>query len=122
MKTFDFACFPVGTASAVKLGRLIASGSERSVQDRMSSRLIQYAAVLGSGEFVGWQMTVPKKGRIGISVFGTAGISFADLEWAAEKTGTAEKCSAKDAAAVAADHLYEICLPVTESGSRAANS
>ena len=118
MKTFFFACFPAGTASAVKLGRLIASGSERGVQDRMSSRLIQYAAVLGGGEFVGWQMTVPKKGRIGISVFGTADISFADLAWAAEKTGIAEKCSARDAAVVAADHLYEICLPVSESGSR----
>lgn len=112
--------YPENTSAVIKLDRLIKLTDRRYLRERLSSRMVKCASVLEPGEFLGWQMTVPRKGRVGISVFGSPSICKNDLEWIAEKTGCEaakwEKSTIK-ATDVISDKLYEIFLPIVETGN-----
>ena len=107
--------FPEKTAVSIKLEKLIKTDGKRLLSERMSSRMVKCASSLETGEYIGWQMAVPVKGRVSISLFGTVGLSKSDLEWFAEKTGKVSKggCTAKFDESL--EELYEVYLPVAES-------
>ena len=107
--------FPERTANAIKIEKLIKMSDKRFLSDRMSTRMVKCASVLKTGSFLGWQMTVPVKGSINISLFGTKDLSKSDLEWIAEKTGKVCNCSLKNTEDSFGE-LYELYLPIaTES-------
>ena len=111
------ALYPAGTACTVRLDQILLTDKKRPIADRLSTRLVKCASILEHGEFIGWQMTVPKKGLIGVSLFGTSTLSTKDLEWIAEKSG---KLSHKArTASCAADKLFELYIPAAESCDRA---
>lgn len=113
------ALYPTGTACSIRLEQILLTDKKRTVTDRLSTRLVKCASILDSGEYLGWQMIVPKKGLIGVSLFGTSSLSCDDLEWVAEKSG---KISRKRSAAgfPKAEMLYELYLPAAEKRSGSA--
>jgi hypothetical protein len=70
------------------------------------------------GGFIGWQMDVPTKGLVRLSLFGTEPLCRSDLEWVLEKTGKPAKGSPSKHRSDAPDQLYELFLPIAEDGSR----
>lgn len=78
---------PGGTVTAVRLDRMLLTGQKRPLTERLSSRLVKCASMLDSGEFLGWQMTVPQKGLVHCTLFSTGSVTAEDLAWAAEHTG-----------------------------------
>ena len=111
--------YPTGTSSAGKLTKMVLSDEKKKMSERLSTRLVKCASVLDKNKFVGWQMLVPKKGLIDISLFGTASVSSSDLEWAAEKIGVVSKGRTKKTDIENLKYLYEIFLPVTEQSTEA---
>ena len=108
--------FPDGTEIAVRIEKLIKQNTKKLLGEKMSSRMVKCASVLGPGAYLGWQMAVPAKGLVEISLFGSKDVQRSDLIWIAEKTGSVRKGRVKT---IRGDHksLYEIYLPVAE-GSR----
>ena len=111
MKLYDF---PENTHSAVNIDKLIISGDKRLLSERMSSRMVRCASVMDKYDYTGWQMFVPTKGLVKMSVFGSEGVSTDDLIWMTEKTGTAKKTKASHMACDSMTELYEIYLPIAE--------
>ncbi len=111
MKLYDF---PENTHSAVNIDKLIISGDKRLLSERMSSRMVRCASVMDKDDYTGWQMFVPTKGLVKMSVFGSEGVSTDDLSWMTEKTGTAKKAKASHTASDSMTELYEIFLPIAE--------
>lgn len=108
-------CYPSGTASVVQIDRMYLLDGKRAAAELLSTRLVKCAAMLSPGEFLGWQLSVPRRGLIGIALFGTEGISTADLEWAAEKTGKFAKQLRSTADCTGMERLYEIALPAASA-------
>ncbi|MCR5530874.1 MAG: DUF87 domain-containing protein [Lachnospiraceae bacterium] len=108
--------FPERVTSAICLDKLfrIKGDDKRLLSDRMSSRIVRCASVLSEGGFIGWQMIVPTKGLISMSVFGTEEVSASDLEWITEKTAKTVKQKALGAEAKDKSELYELYLPIAE--------
>lgn len=113
--------YPSGTASAVRLDKLIRRKADILFSERMSSRMVKCASVLDKDGHVGWQMEVPVKGLVRMSVFGSADLFTSDLEWIAEETGktSRSKLLAGRETAVPAE-LYEFYLPAAERAAGAA--
>lgn len=132
--------FPADTAAAVKIDKLVRLTDKRPMSERMSSRMVRCASVMGPGAFIGWQMLVPAKGLVGLYLFGTEPLCRDDLEWILEKTGKTSGRAARigysgsrsysgstghsaRAARTEVDpalkELYEICLPIAESSGAA---
>ena len=87
--------FPNRTETVIKLDKLFMADEKvkRLVSERLSSRMVKCASVLKKGEFLGWQIAVPRKGLVNMAVFGTADVGRSDLEWISEKTGKTTKHS-----------------------------
>ena len=111
MKKYDF---PENTQSAVYIDKLIISKDKRLLSERMSSRMVRSASVMDKGDHVGWQMFVPTKGLVKMSVFGSAGVGTDDLTWIVEKTGRTSKSNVPRMAFDNLTELYEIYLPIAE--------
>lgn len=105
------------TAQALRLDKLICREGEALFSERMSSRMVQCASVLDGDGHIGWQLEVPAKGLVRMSVFGSGELNRDDLDWIAEHVGktTRVNCSAR----VLGRQLYELYLPAAE---RAAGS
>ena len=103
--------FPNHTESVIRLDRLYASEEKRALHERMSSRMVLSAAALGAGEHVGWQMEVPKRGQIALTLFGSSALQQGDLKWIGEKTAALSPLRAKRKPDAALTELYELCLP-----------
>lgn len=114
----DLKIYPIGTASCVQLGQLYLRDGQTPAE-RLSARYVKCAAVLSPGEFLGWQLDVPCKGVVGISLFGSQSLSTGDLEWTAEQVGVPAKKHTAPRGSDAPGLLYELCLPVAESSSAA---
>lgn len=106
--------YPTGISSSGKLTKITLSDKKKNMSERLSTRLVKCASVLDKNEFVGWQMFVPTKGLIDISLFGSSSVSSSDLEWMAEKTGVISKGKNKNPDIGKMKYLYEIFLPVAE--------
>lgn len=79
--------YPENTSKILKLEKLYISSDSINLSDRLSTRLTSCASVLSNHGFIGWQMNVPVKGLVDISVFGSSGICQSDLEWITENSG-----------------------------------
>ena len=106
------------TATVIRLEKLIKAGEKQRFCDRLSSRMVSCAAVLPVGEHIGWQMTIPKKGRICMDVFGSESLSESDLKWIAEKSAVPSK-KIKPAKGCPCGVLYELYLPVADEAPAA---
>ena len=111
----EYPNLPVGTAAAVRLGKLLKQKDNQMLSDRMSSRMVKSASVLPDDAFMGWQMEVPRRGRVRIILFGSEAVSRDDLEWMSEKAGTVSRRSRiRNELSPALSELYEIALPVAD--------
>ena len=111
----SIAGFPDKTEIAIRIGRLSKAVGERPLSERMSSRMIKCASVLEHGDHIGWQMSIPCKGLVSMTVFGSAALRKDDLEWILEKTGKTAGQAVIREVDNALHELYEIFLPVAES-------
>ena len=102
--------------NTLKMAKVIKSdiNDRRRLSERMSSRMVKCASVLSAGEFVGWQMNVPTKGVVNMTVFGTDDICKSDLGWIVEKTAKTKSSNGIGKIPASCDRLYELCLPVIE--------
>ena len=110
-------CYPTGTVPVIHIRELSITDGRPLSPDGLSSRIVRCAAVLQDGGFVGWQMDVPPGGRAAVSVFGSACLGRADLDWIAEKTGPRSKAGVSgksQAVFTEGDGLYELYLPAAE--------
>lgn len=80
------ANLPMGTKSIINVKALIRHKEQIKYHERMSSRMVQSAAVLERNEFIGWEMYVPQTGLTGMRLFGTETVSEEDLSWISEFT------------------------------------
>lgn len=111
MQKYDF---PANTQSVVYIDKLIRSGDKRLLSERMSSRMVRCASLMEKGDFLGWQMHVPTKGLVKMSLFASSAGLNDDLVWMAEKTARTKKASASHMADRRLTELYEIYLPVAK--------
>lgn len=105
--------YPQNTVCVVSLEALIRRENKIALSERMSTRMVKSAAVLEAGEYIGWQLSIPRKGMVRMSVFGSQSLCTGDLKWLVEKTG---KAAANPHVAAAEENglqeLYELRLPV----------
>lgn len=101
-------------SEAVRMESVIKHSDKWLVPDRMSTRIVRCASALSRNSFIGWQMSVPTKGLVDMTVFGSDEVSKDDLKWIVEKTG---KISQSSKSKVKGDmsELYELYLPVMEN-------
>lgn len=105
--------------TAIQLDKLYKRSDKSRLSDYMSTRMVKCAAMLTNGNFLGWQMTVPQKGRIRISLFGSDALGKSDLKWIGEKSGkfSSKGQSVKEDEALT--ELYELYLPIAEGNGYA---
>lgn len=111
--------FPAGTANAVLLDKLLLTEREKTLSVRLSSRMTVCASLLNEGAFLGWQMAVPQKGMIVVSLFGSDAVTENDLRWIAEGTGHTAKMRRKASLCISEWELYELYLPAAEQNGTA---
>ena len=108
--------FPENTRVFVKLEKIIKHNSKENFV-RLSHHLVKCASVLPVGEHIGWQMSVPKKGLVEMTLFGSEGLQMKDLEWFAEETAKTSKSKKLKNKSLSCNQLYELYLPIAESAS-----
>ena len=87
---------------------------KRFLSEHMSSRMVKCASVLPYGEYLGWQIIIPVKGLVSMSLFGTDDVSRSDLEWIVEKAAKSSKRTFKTKSVDSLTELYELYLPIAE--------
>ena len=103
--------------TAINLDKLIKADDSRQFSERMSSRMVKCASVLPVGEHIGWQMIVPRKGKINMTLFGSESLSKDDLEWIAENSAKTTKVKKTNNDISGFNKLYELYLPVADNAS-----
>ncbi len=103
--------FPAGTAAAVNFKELFITEGKIPLSDKLSSRLVRCASLLKPDGFAGWQMYIPAKGIVNLSVFGSDEFTEDDLTWIAEKLGKPRKKPSTFKSCAAFNKLYELYLP-----------
>ena len=91
---------------------------QTATNNHMADRMVKIAALLDRDEFVGWQMEVPTRGMVTISLFGSESLQISDLEWISENLGKKKKkCNNKNIEENLTE-LYEFYLPVLEDRTK----
>ena len=110
--------FPKEVTTAVKLDKLFKASEKKTfLSERMSSRMVKCASALSEGGYIGWQLTVPKKGLVGMTTFGTHEVCRSDLEWITEKAAKTKNCSLLHGTINESfSELYELYIPASERG------
>ena len=103
---------PTEAIVRIRLEALIKHDDDIKLHERMSSRMVQCAAVLPQDEFLGWQIYVPDEGMSVMTLFGSKGIDKRDLEWVAEHTAIVADEEAEISIQKNLTELYEIALPL----------
>jgi hypothetical protein len=109
--------YPESTAVVVDLESVILQEKRPALQERMSTRMVKCASVMGTEEFVGWQMYMPQQGEAFLSVFGSEGCCESDLAWVAEKEAKASGRKNRgrlQGRLEALKELWEICIPAAD--------
>ena len=106
--------YPINTANVVLVDSLILQDKKSSISEYMSTRMVKAANMCGKDGFVGWQMIVPAKGVVNISVFSSSDFSKRDVEWIIENVATLKKSQEVKTEIIDAKQkkLYEIYLPI----------
>lgn len=100
--------------SSVNLKSIIKHDDKWVVSERMSTRMVRCAATLSHAGWIGWQMVVPTKGLVHMSLFGSDEVGKSDIEWVGEKTAVLGSSKTPRAVDKAFSELYELCLPVMD--------
>lgn len=102
--------FPERTTVAVGMKKLIKRDGRKATGEFLSPRMVQCASELNGKGFVGWQMMVPKKGLLDMTVFGTEEFEKSDLEWMAEHTAVTgrKKTEASEKECLKLPEIYEL--------------
>ena len=114
--------FLMNAAVSVKLDQIMKHRDKPELSERMSSRMVKCASVLPEDGFIGWQMEVPAKGLVNMTLFGSAGLLESDLNWITEKTAKTAAARPWKGNDEALTELYEVFLPVSESDRTSAPS
>ena len=98
----------------IRFDKLLKRPKKHELSDRMSTRMVKCASVMPLNEHIGWEMTVPKKGLVDITLFGSDSLCEGDLKWIAAKTAktTGSKKAIHNNAVLS--QLYELFIPVSE--------
>lgn len=104
------------TTAAIKLDQILKRRDTLELSERMSSRMVKCASVLPEDGVIGWQMEVPRKGLVNMTLFGSAGLLESDLKWITEKTAKTAAVRPRKGNETELTELYEVFLPVSESG------
>ena len=115
-KTESLTGFPANTNVFVKMEKVIKHG-EKDNFVRLSQHMVKCASVLPVGEHIGWQMLIPKKGLIEMTLFGSESLQRKDLEWFAGNTAKTSKSKQCKNKSCTNNELYELYLPVAETSS-----
>ena len=99
----------------VRIDSVIKHRDKWLVPDRMSTRLVRCASSLNRDSFIGWQMSVPTKGLVGMTIFGSDDVSKDDLKWIIEKTAKVSKSNKAEKVNNELKELYELFLPIVEN-------
>lgn len=105
--------YPAHCVAAIRITGLIRHETTPALFDLMSTRMIKCAASLAPSEFIGWQMNVPVRGLLELSVFGSGTLRTDDLKWVLEKVAEA-KPAAAGPKELPARFLYELYLPAAQ--------
>ncbi len=105
----------VKTALGVKIEKVYKRDKNTRLSDCMSTRMVKCAAMLEQEEYIAWQMDVPKKGKIGIYLFGSPSLSKGDLKWICERTGKCVGANHLGKGVNGLTELYEFCLPIADA-------
>ena len=108
--------YPNADIVTLRLDKLLKTADPKPLSERMSSRMVRCASALEQGGYVGWQMNIPKKGLVEISLFGTAPLHRSDLEWIAERTGKPARTTSRKRVDDSLSYLHELYLPIPEKG------
>ncbi len=114
--------FPKGIKNVVRLDKLYKVNEKEKLllSERMSSRMVKSASVLTEGEYIGWQLNVPRKGLVNMAAYGTRDVSESDLKWMSEKTAAAAKYNSHKNVDKELSELYELYLPIAERNGTSA--
>lgn len=113
--------YPNDTAVALSLQQLFKHEDTRLLHEKISSRMVKCASVLDEDEFIGWQMVVPQKGLVKMSVFGSGTLCNDDLQWIVEKSAKTSKKKANTRITSEIKELHEIYLPIADGGSKSSS-
>lgn len=103
------------TAQVFRINKLICQEEGVLFSERMSSRMVQCASALDEHGHIGWQLEVPVKGLVRMSVFGSGELNRRDLEWITEHMGKTARANGKTRGLES--QLYELYLPAAERGT-----
>ncbi len=103
------------TVPAIQVEKVYKRDSNTRLSDCMSTRMTKCAAMLEQGEYIAWQMDVPKKGKVGIFLFGSPSLSKGDLKWVCEKTGKCAGTNHLGKGVYDLTELYEFFLPIADA-------
>ncbi len=106
--------YPGKTSSVIGFESIINHKEKVVLHERMTSRMVKCASVIPRNQFIGWEIRIPQKGKIDMSLFGTDSISVKDLKWMSEHVAVSKirNINKGYSKGSESDELYEICLPV----------
>ena len=113
--------YPERAAENVRVESVILQEKNLMLQERLSSRMVKCASVMGTADVIGWQMYVPVQGEAVLSVFGSEGYCASDLAWIAEKEAkiTGKKGRDRDRGRLdGLKELWEICIPAAKGSGQ----
>ena len=107
----------LGKKTVIQMESLFCQEKKPGVQERMSTRMVKCAGVMGCEDAVGWQILVPVKGEARMSVFGTDSYCSSDLTWIAGKLAKVSEKSRQrtNTCPDSLQELWEIRIPEAES-------
>ena len=105
--------FPANTTVFLKMDKIIKRSKENTLE-RLSHHMVKCASVLPIGEHIGWQMTIPTKGVVNMTLFGTKSLKSKDLEWIAEGTAKSSHTMRQKNQLRNCNEVYEYYLPIAE--------
>ena len=98
----------------IRFDKLLKRPQKRELSDRLSTRMVKCASVMPLNEHIGWEMTVPQKGLVDITLFGSDSLCEGDLKWIAAKTAKTSSPKKAFNSNATLSHLYELYIPVVE--------
>lgn len=111
--------YPNKTTKVIAFDSLIRQDKETMVSEYLSTRMVKAANMSVENEFIGWQLIVPKRGPVDVSMFSSKEFDIEDMKWIAENIATL-KVSHKvsnDELKGKYSELYEMYLPIQDNNS-----
>ena len=75
--------YPNKTTKVIAFDSLIRQDKETMVSEYLSTRMVKAANMSVENEFIGWQLIVPKRGPVDVSMFSSKEFDIEDMKWIA---------------------------------------